>query len=230
MQAADVMTPNVITVSPDATVREIAERLLANRISAVPVVDADGGLLGIVSEGDLIRRAETETERRENWWLRVFATQDEEASKYVKEHGRLAREVMTRDVVTTTPTATLREIADLLERHHVKRLPVVDGGRLVGIVSRANILRGLIAAPDPQIKTASDDRKLREDVLKAISEQSGLVMPTIDAIVHDGVAQLWGLARSDARAKAAAVAAENVPGIRKVENHVRHVPGWYYGL
>ena len=87
MQAADVMTPNVITVSPDATVREIAERLLANRISAVPVVDADGGLLGIVSEGDLIRRAETETERRENWWLRVFATQDEEASKYVKEHG-----------------------------------------------------------------------------------------------------------------------------------------------
>lgn len=230
MQAADVMTPDVITVPPAATVREIAERLLENRISAVPVVDAEGRLLGIVSEGDLIRRAETETERRENWWLKIFATRDDDAARYVKEHGRLAEEIMTRDVVTTTPTATLRDIADLLERHHIKRVPVVENGRLVGIVSRANILRGLVAAPDPQRKPDADDRQLRQQVLDAISEESGDAMPTIDAVVHDGVVRLWGLVKTDARAKAAVVAAENVPGVRQVENHVRRMPGWYHGI
>lgn len=230
MQAVDVMTPDVITVPPDATVREIAERLLDNRISAVPVVDTQGNLLGIVSEGDLIRRAETATERRENWWLRIFATEDDEATRYVKEHGRLAEEVMTRKVITTSPQATLREIADLLERHHVKRLPVVDNGRLVGIVSRANILRGLVATPDLQQAVGLDDKNLRQDVLAAIAKQSHDATRTIDAVVHEGVVQLWGVVRSDAQAKAAVVAAENVPGIRKVENRVRRIPGWYYGI
>lgn len=230
MQAADIMTPDVITVRPDTTVREIAERLLANRISAVPVVDAEGKLRGIVSEGDLIRRAETDTDTRRTWWLELVASAEERAAQYVKEHGRKADEVMTRNVITVVPQATLREIADLLERHHIKRLPVVDGGRLVGIVSRANILRGLATAPELATGVTVDDRQLRHDVMAAIAKEAGVGMPTVDVVVHDGNVQLWGLVDSDSREQATVVAAENVPGVRSVESRIGRTPRTHFGI
>ena len=127
MKAADIMTPRVISVTPDVSVAEIARLLLDNRISAVPVVDRDGRLVGVVSEGDLMRRAETGTERHRSWWLRAFGDSSTLASDYVRSHALRASDVMTRDVVTVAPDMPLREIANLLEKHRIKRVPVEIG-------------------------------------------------------------------------------------------------------
>ena len=128
MQAKDVMTPNVVTVTPDASVKDIAELLLERQISALPVVDAEQKIVGIVSEGDLLRRPETGTERRRSWWLSLFSSSEERAADYVKGHGRRAEEVMTRNVVTVEEDTPLNKIAELLERRRIKRVPVVVGG------------------------------------------------------------------------------------------------------
>src|SRR5574338_371038 len=145
MQAKDVMTTRLATVAPDATVREIANLLLERRISAVPVVDSDGRLKGIVSEGDLIRRPELGTLRHRSWWLSLLSNAEEDAISYVKTHGGHARDVMTPEVITVDETAPLEQIADTLEKHGIKRVPVLGKGKLVGIVSRADLLRGLVA-------------------------------------------------------------------------------------
>lgn len=161
MQAADVMTTNVITVQPDTGVREIARLLLKHRISAVPVVDTEQRARGIVSEGDLMRRAENDTDRRHSLWLEVIFSTPEKAADYIKTHGRTADDVMTRDVVTVKEDTPLHEIVGLLERHHIKRAPVTRDGRLVGIVSRANLLHGLAAkAAESAGPSSSDDQTI----------------------------------------------------------------------
>ena len=161
MQAADVMTTNVITVPPETGVREIAGLLLKHRISAVPVVDAENQVLGIVSEGDLMRRAENDTDRRNSLWLEVIFSTHEMAADYIKAYGRTAGDVMTRDVVTVKEDTPLHEIVGLLERHHIKRVPVTRDGRLVGIVSRANLLHGLAAkGADSAGPSSSDDQTI----------------------------------------------------------------------
>lgn len=145
MQAADVMTTTVITVQLDTQVRKIVELLLTHRISAVPVVDTDQRVLGIVSEGDLMRRMENDTDNRHSWWLEEILSTRGTAREYIKSRGRKAGNVMTPDVVTVEEETPLYEIARLLERHHLKRVPVTRDGKLVGIVSRANLLHGLAA-------------------------------------------------------------------------------------
>ena len=148
MLAKDVMTTAVLTVTPETDVGEIAGLMLDSHISAVPVIDADGSLVGIVSEGDLIHRAESETRRRPSWWLRLLATPEEPAERYLREFGRRARDVMTKDVISVTPDTPLTEIAAMLEKYHIKRVTVLEGGKLVGIVSRANLRRGRFGNPD----------------------------------------------------------------------------------
>jgi CBS domain-containing protein len=225
MRAADVMTTNVVTIQPDMGVPEIARLLLKHRISAIPVVDADQRVLGIVSEGDLMRRAETDTETRHSWWLEAISTTEDRAGEYIKTHGRKAGDVMSRDVVAVTEDTPLHEIAGLLEKHHIKRVPVTRDGRLIGIVSRANLLHGLAAKGAESIAPRSaDDQTIREKLLHVLSKELGLHMAMINVIVNDGVVQLWGLVGSGTEKKAAQVSAENIPGVKAVENHLGQVP------
>lgn len=227
MHAADIMTTDVITISVDTEVREIASLLLKNRISAVPVIDDDRKVLGIVSEGDLMRRAENETEERHSWWVENLLSSSHDADHYLKTHGRTAREIMSRDVVAIHEDTPLHEIARLLEKHHVKRVPVTRDGRLVGLVSRANLLHGLTAkGADLGVSGSTDDRTIRQSLQQELSAEVGLVSGRINVIVSDGVVQLWGLVHNDAEKTAAEIAAQNTPGVRSVENFLGQVPPW----
>jgi CBS-domain-containing membrane protein len=227
MRAGDVMTPDVVTVEPGARVDEIARLMLEHHISAVPVVDTAGRLLGIVSEGDLVRRAETATAGRRAWWLEMLADSAALARDYVKTHGRRATDVMTRDVLTVGVDTPLEDVARLLERRRIKRVPVVRDGRVVGIVSRADLLRALvIRPPESGPAGAADDRTIREHVMAALRTQPWWVGTYRNVVVVDGVVHLWGLARSPAERDAMRVAAETVPGVRGVEDHLMEWHAW----
>lgn len=218
MKATDVMTTPVVTVDLEAPVGEIAKRLLQHRISAVPVVDAARRLVGIVSEGDLMRRPETGGERHPSWWLGLLADSETQAREYVKTHGAVARDVMTRDVTTVTEEASLEEIATLLERHRIKRVPVVRDGKLVGIVSRANLLQGMVArerAPQPSV----GDRTLRERVNAAI-QASGVHSGFVNPVVADGVVHLWGATFTEAERDAIQLATAGVGGVKGVDSQL----------
>jgi CBS domain-containing protein len=225
MLAKDVMTTQVVTVEADTPVQRIAEILLAHRISAVPVVDASGGIVGIVSEGDLMRRAETGTERHRSWWLRLVAGADDLARDYVKTHGRRAADVMTREVITVSEEVPVGTVARLLEERRIKRVPVVRGNRLVGIVSRADLLRGLATEPAPsEPAPATDDQAIRARLIATLGEVRWTRPEYVRVIVTDGVVHLWGFAGSKEERRALLVAAGNVPGVRGVEDHMSAIP------
>lgn len=222
MQARDLMTTDVVTVKPDTPVADIARLLIERNISAAPVVDDGGRVLGMVSEGDLLVRPEIGTERPRAWWLSLLTSSEDEARDYVKTHGRRAEHVMTRDVVTVSEDASIGSIARLLEQKRIKRVPVVKDGKLVGIVSRADILRALAARGAEQAAVSADDRSLRDKVIKAIAAtHSGA---HVNPIVENGVVHLWGLVDSEAERQAVRVAAENVAGAQKVEDHLARRP------
>lgn len=218
MLAKDVMTTAVLTVSPDTDVGDIARTMLEAHISAIPVIDSEGRLAGIVSEGDLIHRAETDTRRRQSWWLRLLAAPEEPAQRFLREFGRRARDVMSREVITVDPETPLTEIASLLEKYHIKRVPVMDGGRLVGIVSRANLLRG-IATWQKTERVRVEDSVLRESLRKAL-EDAELPMHLINVTVTDGGVEIWGVVDTDSQIAAARAAAEATPGVVRFENHL----------
>lgn len=228
MHSSDVMTTRVVTVQADTSVREIASLLLKHRISAVPVVDAEQRVIGIVSEGDLMRRADNEAEARHSWWLAAFASPGEKAAVYVKTHGLRASDVMTRSLITVTEDTPLPEIARLLEKHHIKRVPVLRNDRLVGIVSRADLLHGLVAQKAESIEPGSgDDRSIREKLLQALWNEVGLEKGWISVTVEDGIVQLWGTVETEAERQAAQIAAENTAGVMAIENHIGRMPRWY---
>lgn len=222
MRAVDVMTTEVVTVSPETEVRELAKIMLERGISALPVVDASQTLVGIVSEGDLMRRPEAGTERKPSWWLRLFADEREEAQAYVKSHGQHARDVMTTDVVTVAEETPIGEVARILERNRIKRVPVVRDGKVRGIVSRANLLQGL-ACYEAEAAPPEGDQALRQAVLDAVAE-TGIGHHFVNVIVKDGVVQLWGTVWTEDERRAVRVAVEAVPGIERIENHVAVLP------
>ncbi|SEM03917.1 CBS domain-containing protein [Halomonas daqiaonensis] len=221
MQAADVMTTNVITVTADSEVSEIASLLMEHGISAVPVIDADDKVLGIVSEGDLMRRVENDADEHKSWWLKLFGG-GSNAVDYVKSHGRKANEIMTSNPLTITEDEPLHRIASLLEKRRIKRVPVVRDGKLVGIVSRSNLLRGFSVNRQPAGGT--DDRDIRDAILKEVDENTGVMVDRLNVIVADGKVQLWGLVDSKEQRQAVQVAAENIDGVTEVENNLGFVP------
>lgn len=223
MQAIDIMTPNVVSVGPDTEVRDIAQLLLKHRISAVPVVDEDRQLIGIVSEGDLMRRVKDDGDHRDAWWLTLFAG-GKDAGDYVKSHGRKAHEVMTANPLSVAEDTPLHTIARMLEKHHIKRVPVLREGKLVGIVSRANLLQGIANAAVAPTQSPSDDRQIREAILKEVENNTGVQVEGISVIVDGGAVEVWGLVESHEQKQAVSVAAENVPGVTKVENHLGMMP------
>jgi CBS domain-containing protein len=219
MQAQDVMTTKVVSVAPHTPVAEIAKLLLERQISAVPVVGDDRRLLGIVSEGDLIHELGQDGAPR-SWWLDLLASPQARATAYLKSHGRLARDVMTRSVIAVPPDAPLPQIARLLEARRIKRVPVVHDGQLVGIVSRADLLRAFALQPAAEAAARADDRELRER-LTVEFEDAGLVWhPYVNIVVNDGIVHLWGIVRIDSEVEALRVAAERIPGVVRVESHL----------
>ena len=226
MNASDIMTPSVITAGPDTPLAELVSLMLSHRISALPVVQ-DGQLVGIVSEGDLIRRVETATERKRSRWLELAASNSTLAADYAKSHGRRASEVMTTEVISVTPDTPIAEIASLLERHHIKRVPVLANGKLVGIVSRANLLQALASRMTPPAADRADDRKIRAALFAELATQTWAATPNdSNIVIENGVVHLWGTIQSEDERKAMIVAAENVPGVNEVEDHMSY-PVYY---
>ena len=220
MKAADVMVTNVITVGPDANVQDVAHLLLTNRISAVPVVGADGKLAGIVSEGDLMRRAEVGTGRRHSWWLAMLTGRETLAAEYVREHSRKIADIMTRSVVTAAPETPLQDVATLLEKNGIKRVPIVKDGKVVGIVSRANLLQALASLRKQIDVGAPNDQAIRENVMARLRSESWTRPSLINVIVQDGTVELWGMVDSKVEKKAVRVAAEVTPGVRAVNDNL----------
>jgi len=223
MKARDVMVAPVITVKPYSTVREVAKTLVDRRISAVPVVDDAGKVVGIISEGDLMHRAETGTERRYRWWIRLVGGDASLPTDYIKAHARRAADIMTQNVITATPETPLDEIAVLLERNSIKRVPIVREGQLVGIVSRANLVQALATMPRG-LEIPFSDTNIREKLLSHLKEQPWADTHLLNVIVTDGVVSLWGVTSSESERKAIRVAAEATPGVRAVNNHLAREP------
>jgi CBS domain-containing protein len=217
MQAQDVMTTNVVSVAPNTPVTEIAKLLLDRQISAVPVISEDRQLVGMVSEGDLTHRLGQEGAKR-SWWLDLLASPQTKAESYLKGQGRLAWDVMTRPAVSVAPDTPLSEIARLLEARRIKRVPVLRDGEVVGIVSRADLLRGFALQPSPD--ASADDRALRERLTLEI-ERFGLASRGFTTIVvHDGAVHLWGIVPTQNEADAIRLAAERIPGVASIESHI----------
>jgi CBS domain-containing protein len=228
MKAADVMVRNVITVSPEATVADVANLLVANRISAVPVVDSEGRPIGMVSEGDLLRRAEAGTEVRRSHWLEWLVPSQTLAAEFVKSHSRHVTDIMSRPVISVPPDMPLDQVARTLEKNGIKRVPVVQDGKIVGILSRANLVQALATVYNKATAPTIDDSKLRDQVMAQLEAQPWTHPSMLNVTVHDGVVDLWGIVDSVAEKKAIRVAAEVTPGVKAVNDHLLVRPAESY--
>ncbi|HLG49150.1 MAG TPA: CBS domain-containing protein [Reyranella sp.] len=224
MLAGQVMSPIVLAVSLDASIYEAAETMVSAEVSALPVVDGTGRMVGIVSEADLMHRPEIGTEPRKGWLARFLGDSTRAAHEYVALHSRRVGDVMTRPVVTVEEKTPLADVARLMDQHRIKRVPVMRGDTVVGIVSRSNLLRALLSHDPQRPPSPQSDEALRRAVEAAVKGQAWESRWPVNVIVNAGVVHLWGFVGGEATAKAYRVAAENVPGVHKVENHLRHVP------
>ena len=228
MKARDVMVSPVITVRPSASVKEVAKIFLERRISAVPVVDDQGKIVGIVSEGDLLHRSEAGTQRQRPWWLLALTRDDALAADYVKAHARKVSDVMATEVITAGPDTPLHEIASTLEKYAIKRVPIVKDGQLVGIVSRANLIQA-VASDRKKLEISLSDTTIRDKLLAHLKSQRWAHTGLLNATVSDGVVDLWGISNSDTERKAIRVAAESMPGVVAVNDHLIMRPqAWGY--
>jgi CBS domain-containing protein len=226
MIASDVMTRNVISVLPDSTIAEAVELMLSHGISGLLVVDAGGTLRGIVTEGDLLHRDELGTGRHRSWWLRLIASPGRQAADFTRTHGRKVADVMTRDVISVNADAPVTDIVELMEEHRVKRVPVIDGDRVVGVVSRADLLRALSVTARGRAQAAPDDRTIRESILDTLAHESWAPKTTLNVTVVNGVVDLWGTISNDQERRAICVIAENTPGVSKVIDHLVFVEAY----
>lgn len=227
MQVRDVMVAPVITVSPSSTVQEAAKLLLDERISAAPVLDSEDRLVGIVSEGDLLHRVEAGTKRRRSWWLQALTGNNTLATEYIKAHARKVADVMTRDVITASPQTPLHEIATLMEKNAIKRVPILENGHVVGIVSRANLLQA-VASSHTMLEVSPSDQAIRERILSSLKSEPWAHTSLLNVTVYGGVVDLWGMADSSIERKAIRVAAESTPGVSAVNDNLvtRPAGGW----
>ena len=229
MRAMDVMTSEVITVDEDASVQSVAKLMANHGISAVPVVEKDNRVIGMVSEGDLLHRAETGTERRRSWWLEMMASTNQLAGEYLKSHSGRVKDVMTRDVISVTDTTPVADIAVLLETNRIKRVPVLQDGKLAGIVSRANLVRALaMTVNELGSSDETDDRAIRDKLLAELKAQKWAEVSPANITVKDGVVHLWSSYFSEQEKRALVVAAETIPRVRRVEDHMRPVPAYLF--
>jgi len=213
MRARDVMTRAVATTTPDTTVEKVSQMLINLRISGVPVLDRNGQLVGIVTEGDLLRRVETGTERRRSRWSGLFSANSRLAEEYIKSHARRVEDIMTWEVVSVEELATLGEIAELMDTKRIKRVPVVHNGKIVGIVSRADLLQ-VLASGGTTTADEDSDRLIRERLLAELRKQEWANPAESNVVVADGVVHFWGTVGSEEERTALRVVAENIAGVR----------------
>jgi CBS domain-containing protein len=220
MKARDVMTSTVISVQPNATILQAARQMLQHHISGLPVIDHDGGLVGILSEGDFLRRQETSTERRRSRWLEFLMGPGRLAVEYSHSHGSKVAEVMTTDVRTVTEDTSLEDIVDLMERRRIKRVPVMRGKKIVGMVTRSNLMHAMVSLARAEPKSAKGDAAIRETLLAEMQKESWAPAAMVNVVVRDGVVELWGVIIDERQREALKIAAENIPGVRAVKDHM----------
>ena len=224
MRAKHVMSKGVVYVLADATVFEAAEIMVNAQVSAVPVIEEDGRTAGIVSEADLIYRSEIGTAPHKSWLQRLLSDDVTKAAGYIHSHSRRVRDVMTKKIVSVDEDTLLSDVAELMARHNIKRVPVMRDGITVGILSRANLVQALMSREPAPSGPRPSDEQLRREVTKAIDTQPWCSPWPTNVVVSSGVVHLWGFTDSETVRKAYRVAAENVPGVRKVKTHMRTVP------
>jgi len=220
MKASDVMVRDVITVGPDDDVAVAAKLLVDHDISALPVVDRDRRVIGILSEADLLRREELGTEKQRPWWLEAVTPASVLAMEYSRAHGEKVAELMSRKVVTASADASLSEIATLLERHRIKRVPIVEQDRLVGVVSRTNLIQALASSPRLSHHAVEGDRAIRLEILARLAHQRWTGFGERNVVVSDGIVHLWGLVGSPEERRALLALAESTPGVRSIEDEM----------
>jgi CBS domain-containing protein len=224
MKAHEAMTKNVIAVGTNTAVREIAALLVQHRISAVPVVSEEGRLIGIVSQTDLGHRSETDTEKRRKWWLEMFADSNSKARDYIKSHGRVANDIMTRFVVSVSKDAQLSEVAEILDTHRIRQVPVMEDGKLVGMISRADLVRKLAEATITPSAVKPENGALQKAIWQRIKAEGWVHSALVNIAVKDGVVELWGAVASDEQRRALRLLVEGVNGVQRVEDHVGLLP------
>ena len=220
MKAKDVMTTTLVSIDLSATVLQAARLMLQHHISGLPVVDKQGTLVGVLSEGDFLRRRETHTERRRTRWLEFLMGPGRMAGDYVHSHGNKVSEVMSTDLKTVGENASLEDIVKLMEKHRVKRVPVMRGDKLVGIVTRSNLMHAMVSLARVASPGAQSDATIRERLLAEIQKQQWAPATTANVVVHDGAVELWGMIVDERQREALKVAAENIPGVTEVKDHL----------
>jgi len=214
-----IMTPKVISVSPEATVQQAIELMLKHRISGLPVID-NNNLVGIVSEGDFMRRAEIETDRKRNRWLGLLLGPGRLADDYIHSHGRKVKEIMTRDPVSVTEDTSLEDVARLMERHHIKRLPVTRDKTVIGMVTRANLIQAIASRGHAIPPLTDSDQAIRTRILGEIEKQPWAPVPLINITVNDGIVEVFGVVTDGRQKEALQVLIENTRGVKAVKNEI----------
>ncbi|RUV00776.1 CBS domain-containing protein [Mesorhizobium sp. M6A.T.Cr.TU.017.01.1.1] len=220
MQAEAIMTTPVVGIEPSASITEAAGLMLSKKISGLPVIRRDGTLVGIVSESDFLRRGELGTKRKRSRWLELLVSPGRAADEYVQANGRRIEEVMTEDLVTASPGASIAEIVELMTRRHVKRIPVVDGGKVVGIITRTDLLRALLNVLPDAGPAFVDDEQIRQKIIAELATQKWAGKEMICVTVGNGVVELSGAIFDERKRQAAIVAAENVAGVKAVKDNL----------
>jgi len=220
LQARDILQPRVVTVPDSATVQTAVRLMLQHHVSGLPVVDAKNALVGMVTEGDFLRRAEIGTQKHHSRWLEFILGAGRLADEYRQSHTRHVRDVMTTEVISVEENAGAADIVRLMEKHRIKRLPVVRGKDLVGIISRADLLRAFGHAARPISSAPQTDKAIRDAIVAEIRQQSWGAGNSANVVVHDGVVELHGAILDERERLALRVMAENTPGVKKVEDHL----------
>ena len=220
MNVKQIMTWPVFSIGPDATVLQAVQLMLQHKISGLPVVGADGKLVGIVTEGDFLRRTETATERHRPNWLNFLVGPGRLADEYVHTHTRKIADVMTPEPYTITEDTSLEEVVQMMEKHRIKRLPVVRKKQLVGIVSRANLLHALVSLAPSVSPPAATDEIIHKSLLIELQHEKWAPIGFLNVIVLNGVVELWGTITDERQRQALIVAAQNIPGVKGVQDHL----------
>lgn len=220
MKAQDIMTKTVVTVRPDTPVHEIAALMVEKHISGIPVVSDNGNVIGLVSQTDLMHRAEVGTERKRKWWFRAFADSNTLARDFVKAHGHKAQDIMARHVVSVRADAELRDVADILDKHKIKRVPVVQDGKLVGIVTRGDLVRALSLAQLAKADRKVDNASLHKSIKERMHKHAWINESFVNLVVNDGVVEIWGYVDSLDQQRALRVLVEETEGVKQVVDKV----------
>ena len=218
MKVLHVMTPQVISISPEKSILDAIELMLNNHISGLPVVDKNEKLIGIVSEGDFLRREEIDTDTKRNRWLNFLLGPSRLAIEYARTHGRKVAEIMTLSPITVSETTSLDEVAGLMERHHIKQLPVTRDGKLVGLVTRANLIQAIAARGHAIPSLSETDQSIRTNILGEIAKQPWATTQMINVSVHEGIVELFGVTTNDRQGGALKVLVENTQGVKGIKN------------